>query len=315
MQETFLRAWRGRDGFDGSTMVRAWLYRIATNVCLDLLRSRSRHLTHDAHLRRGAVAPAVSGPAARRGRADRGRAGLGRGRARDHRARVPRRDAGAAAETTGRPDRPGRARLAGERDGDAPRDERGGRQQRAAACARDDERASAREALRVVGRLAERRGARPARPVHRCARALRRAGRHRHLGPGPAHHDAAVPVPVRGYRCHRPAHRRRAARGRVAAARHVGQPDADRRELPPEGRATRSSGRSSSMSCGSSDGKIAEITTFGPELFGVFGLPRRSSRTDRPAASSPCGTSAPSPRRRPRPRRSPPRGRCTGRAT
>ena len=46
VQETFLRAWRGRDGFDGSTMFRAWLYRIATNVCLDQLRSRSRHLTH-----------------------------------------------------------------------------------------------------------------------------------------------------------------------------------------------------------------------------------------------------------------------------
>jgi RNA polymerase sigma-70 factor (TIGR02960 family) len=42
VQETLLRAWRGRDGFDGSTLFRAWLYRIATNVCLDQLRRVSR---------------------------------------------------------------------------------------------------------------------------------------------------------------------------------------------------------------------------------------------------------------------------------
>jgi RNA polymerase sigma-70 factor (TIGR02960 family) len=40
VQEAFLRAWRGRDSFDGSDQYRAWLYRIATNVCLDMLRSR-----------------------------------------------------------------------------------------------------------------------------------------------------------------------------------------------------------------------------------------------------------------------------------
>jgi RNA polymerase sigma-70 factor (TIGR02960 family) len=45
VQETFLLAWRGRDGFDGSSLFRAWLYRIATNVCLDLLRRSSRQLT------------------------------------------------------------------------------------------------------------------------------------------------------------------------------------------------------------------------------------------------------------------------------
>jgi RNA polymerase sigma-70 factor (ECF subfamily) len=45
VQETFLRAWRARDSFDGSSLFRAWLYRIATNVCLDTLRRSSRRLT------------------------------------------------------------------------------------------------------------------------------------------------------------------------------------------------------------------------------------------------------------------------------
>jgi len=42
VQETFLKAWRGRDGFAGGLQFRAWLYRIATNVCLDMLRRSSR---------------------------------------------------------------------------------------------------------------------------------------------------------------------------------------------------------------------------------------------------------------------------------
>jgi len=42
VQETFLKAWRGREGFEGGSQFRAWLYRIATNVCLDMLRRSSR---------------------------------------------------------------------------------------------------------------------------------------------------------------------------------------------------------------------------------------------------------------------------------
>src|SRR6516164_4220378 len=42
VQETFLKAWRGRSGFGGGPQFRAWLYRIATNVCLDMLRRSSR---------------------------------------------------------------------------------------------------------------------------------------------------------------------------------------------------------------------------------------------------------------------------------
>jgi RNA polymerase sigma factor (sigma-70 family) len=42
VQETFLRAWRNRERFEGDAHFRAWLYRIATNVCLDMIRRRSR---------------------------------------------------------------------------------------------------------------------------------------------------------------------------------------------------------------------------------------------------------------------------------
>jgi RNA polymerase sigma-70 factor (ECF subfamily) len=42
VQETLLRAWRNIDGFEGRSSPRSWLYRIATNACLDLLRARPR---------------------------------------------------------------------------------------------------------------------------------------------------------------------------------------------------------------------------------------------------------------------------------
>jgi RNA polymerase sigma-70 factor (ECF subfamily) len=42
VQETLTRAWRSYDGFDGRASLRSWLYRIATNVCVDSLNGRTR---------------------------------------------------------------------------------------------------------------------------------------------------------------------------------------------------------------------------------------------------------------------------------
>jgi len=42
VQETMVRAWRGLDDFEGRSALRSWLYRIATNVCLDQLEGKDR---------------------------------------------------------------------------------------------------------------------------------------------------------------------------------------------------------------------------------------------------------------------------------
>jgi RNA polymerase sigma-70 factor, ECF subfamily len=44
VQETFVRAWRGRSAFEGRSTFRAWLYRIATNACLDAIKAKKRRV-------------------------------------------------------------------------------------------------------------------------------------------------------------------------------------------------------------------------------------------------------------------------------
>jgi RNA polymerase sigma-70 factor (ECF subfamily) len=58
VQETLLRAWRGFDRFEGRAALRSWLYRIATNVCLDMLTGKERRARPmDLAPARGADAP------------------------------------------------------------------------------------------------------------------------------------------------------------------------------------------------------------------------------------------------------------------
>ncbi|MER6264510.1 sigma-70 family RNA polymerase sigma factor [Streptomyces sp900105245] len=62
VQDTLVRAWRSYDKFEGRSSLRSWLYRIATNVCLDMLtagnkRARPMDLTESTPLAQAALSP------------------------------------------------------------------------------------------------------------------------------------------------------------------------------------------------------------------------------------------------------------------
>lgn len=62
VQDTMVRAWRGYERFEGRSSLRSWLYRIATNVCLDMLaagnrRARPMDLTESTPLAQAALSP------------------------------------------------------------------------------------------------------------------------------------------------------------------------------------------------------------------------------------------------------------------
>ncbi len=62
VQDTLVRAWRSHEKFEGRSSLRSWLYRIATNVCLDMLsagskRARPMDLTESTPLARAALTP------------------------------------------------------------------------------------------------------------------------------------------------------------------------------------------------------------------------------------------------------------------
>ena len=61
VQETLVRAWRSFDRFEGRSSLRSWLYRIATNVCLDMLDGRERR-ARPMDLGPAQTAPDVPGP-------------------------------------------------------------------------------------------------------------------------------------------------------------------------------------------------------------------------------------------------------------
>ena len=277
IQETFLRAWRARDTLTDDSGRRAWLYKIATNVCLDALRRTKRQPATV----RDPVAAAVPGPPAGRDRAQRGGAGRGRRRARDDRADLHHADPAAAGAPARGRDPARRARLVRERDGGAARHERRLGQQRA----------PARRARRCATQLPGAPSERPAElteeeqrllaGLHRHARGRRRRGRRGADARGHPDHDAAAPDRLR--RPRRDRARCWSARS-APRARASGGSSRRARTACPRPRATCARHGETEfrafkldvLRC--EDGGVAEITTFDASLFEQLGLPLTLAR-------------------------------------
>ena len=150
VQETWLRAWRGRDGFDGGGLFRAWLYRIATNVCLDALRRRASRATVAGSFAEvpwlqpypDRLLDEAAGPGDQPEGAAIERETIELAFVTALQVLPPRQRAALIPR--------GRAGLADQRDGRAAGDERGGREQRAAAGQGHHARAPARAPCRLA---------------------------------------------------------------------------------------------------------------------------------------------------------------------
>src|SRR6266508_2357995 len=261
VQETLLRAWRSRASFQSRSLFRTWLYRIATNACLNALQraaphpGRRRPPTRPGRgapgraaagpagaARRAALAAALPGPPARPGRPERRRTRRCGRRPRDDRAGVPDRHPIPAAQTASHPDPARRAGLVGQGYRRPAGDQRGLGEQRAPARPLDDAGAAASTTARLgAGDPPDRRRTLRAPALHgrprpgRRGRLRRAAARRR--PPGDATAPALVPR-ARGHgdpvRALHPSHLAELP-GPAAMGAHGRQPAAGGGRLRPAG--------------------------------------------------------------------------------